>query len=55
MTVKVLSIESGEKVSEVTARVADIAIQQEISGVFGEEFSVKIVLGESNIIEYFEV
>ena len=51
----ILLDESGENVSEIIARVADIAIQQDLSGFPGEEFSIKVVLGESSIIEYFEV
>ncbi|MDY6805037.1 MAG: DUF1822 family protein, partial [Cyanobacteriota bacterium] len=51
----ILLDESGENVSEIIARVADTAIQQDLSGFPGEEFSIKVVLGESSIIEYFEV
>jgi hypothetical protein len=45
--------ESGEVFLEATSRSADNWIQLEFQGEFGEQFSIKIELGENNITQGF--
>ncbi|MGA9379281.1 MAG: DUF1822 family protein, partial [Phormidium sp.] len=45
----------GEILYEVTARIADNVIQMEFDGEVGEEFSVKVALGDISVTESFVI
>ncbi|BAZ08286.1 hypothetical protein NIES4071_00910 [Calothrix sp. NIES-4071] len=46
---------TGKVLRKVTAQLADVFIQLKFSGELGEPFSVKIILGEAEIIEHFVI
>ncbi|NDJ17144.1 DUF1822 family protein [Myxacorys almedinensis] len=47
--------ESGRSLREIVARQADICLQLKLSGEPGEEFSVRVTLGEASITEHFVI
>jgi len=49
----ILLHESGQILREITARRADIYIQLKLSGQLGEQFSVRVALGDDSLTEDF--
>lgn len=46
---------NGNQLRTITARLADVFVQLKFSGEVGEEFSVRVALGEAEIIEDFVI